>query len=195
MHPRRQIREGVAARLGAIVNPLAPVQNQVYWSPAQGRVYSTRSTELTPADLPLIIVQSNDETVLPINKSGFDGGYRRTLTLTIEGLAEALDDVEDNLDALAIGIEGGMDGLVIPNAESGRLILLQTEMDIDREGEIPIGAVRLTYECVYTSYHLGVDLGLWDRDGKCVVQNGPSPSISQITIRSNFGDETYEVNP
>ena len=71
------------------------------------------------------------------------------------------------------------------------LRLKSTEMDVDREGDIPIGAVRLTYECIYTTQHLGVDLGLWDRDGACIAN--PGVSVQQITIRNNFGTETYEV--
>ena len=214
-HPRRVVREGVAARLGTVVNTVNDAvyptdydhtkvegdegfipreMRDIYWTPAQGRVFSTRSIELTPEDLPCIIVQGNEESVQPINKSGFDGGYRRTLTVTVECLAEALDDVEDNLDLLALGVEGALDGLVVADAESGMLVLQSTEMDVDRDGEIPIGAVRLTYTCTYTSYHLGVDLGLWDLDGACIINSGPTPPISTIIIRTNHGTDTYEVD-
>lgn len=212
-HPRRVVREGVAERLGTVnhtVNDAVypadydhtkvegdegfiPRQmRNIYWTPAQDRVFSTRSIELTPEDLPCIIVQGNEESVEPINKSGFDGGYRRTLTVTVEGLAEALDDVEDNLDLLALGVEGAMDGLVLADAESGMLELKSTEMDVDRDGEIPIGAVRLTYTCVYHSFHLGAELGSFDLDTQCIIPNGPQPPISKIILNTNFGTETYQ---
>lgn len=190
-HPRQQIRHAITNRLGDVVNPLAQPDAQIYWTPCADRVYASRSREVTPADLPLIIVNTLEESVEPINVSGWEGGYRRTLTVAIEGLAEALEHVEDELDAIAVGVEGGLDGLVITNAEQSMLRLKSTEMDVDREGDIPIGAVRLTYECIYTTQHLGVDLGLWDRDGACIAN--PGVSVQQITIRNNFGTETYEV--
>lgn len=190
-HPRQQIRHAITNRLGDVVNPLAHIDSQIYWTPAADRVYASRSREVTPEDLPLIIVNTLDETVEPINVAGWEGGYRRTLTVAIECLAEALEHVEDELDALCLGVEGGLDGLVITNAEQTMLRLKSTEVDIERDGDIPIGAVRLTYECIYTTQHLGVDLGLWDRDGGCIAN--PGVSVSQITIRNNFGTDTYEV--
>lgn len=215
IHPRRKIREAIAARIASVIRVVddavypenydytkvegddgfvAYQPRNVHWTPAIDRVFSTRSVELMPEDLPCIIVQTANETVVPVSKSGWDGGYRRTLTVTIEGLAEALDDVEDNLDAIAIGVEGSLDGLLMAEIESGHLLLERCETDIEREGEIPIGAIRLTYECVYTTYHLGVDLGLWDPDGACIVNFGPNPPIQQITVSTNFGDEIF-TNP
>ena len=193
MHPRQQIREGIRSRLGDPTNPLDNVENWVYWTPALNRVFSSRSREIIPDDLPLIIINTTEETVDPINVTGFEGGYRRTLTIAVECLAEAVNDVEDSLDALALGVEGGLDGLIFTNLEASRLRLKSTETDVEREGDIPIGAVRLTYECVYSSQHLGADLGLWDRDGACIGNPGIQPPITQIKIRNNFGTETYEV--
>ncbi len=192
MHPRRIIREGIAERIATVT------ANGNYWTPAEGRVYSTRSSaQIYPEEMPLIIVSATEEEATPIDKSEFEGGYLRTLKVEVEGVAEALDDVEDTLDELALGIEGAMDGLRITDAESRHLLMAGTEIDIERDGEVPIGSIRVTYEIRYQTYKLGVDLGLWDRN---YPDNCPAPSISTITLRSHVPEDSvsYEedtINP
>ncbi len=191
-HPRQIIREGIAERLGTVT------ENGDYWTHAENRVFSTRSSaRIYPEEMPLIIVSATSEDAAPIDKSEFEGGYIRTLRVDIEGVAEALDDVEDELDSLSLGIEGAMDGLVVTDAESSHLLMTGTEIDIDRDGEVPIGSVRVTYEIKYHSYKLGVDLGFWDRN---YPENCPAPQINQITLRSHIPEDsvTYEediINP
>lgn len=204
MHPRHQIREAIRERLATHISTsdlaqypegydfelqegdegyVAPILQRNYWTDADDRVHKSRSIEIVPEELPMILINARDEQVELINKTHFDGGYRRTLTLQVEGVAEALDDVEDNLDRLAEGIEGALDGLVIEDVETAHLLLQSSEIDVDREGEIPLGVIRLTYSVVYTSYRLGVDLGWWDRD---YPDNCPAPSITKITLRSHI---------
>ena len=191
-HPRRVIREGIAARLGAVT------ENGEYWTHAESRVYSTRSSaQIYPEEMPLLIVSATSESSQPIDKSEFEGGYIRTLTVDVEGVAEALDDVEDELDSLALGIEGAMDGLQITDAESTHLFMTGMEIDIDRDGEIPIGSIRVTYEIKYHTYKLGVDLGFWDRN---YPDSCPTPTINQITLRTHIPEDSvnYEedtINP
>tara|TARA_B100000459_G_scaffold52626_1_gene28138 strand:- start:9603 stop:10196 length:594 start_codon:yes stop_codon:yes gene_type:complete len=191
-HPRRVIREGIAERIGTVT------ENGDYWTHAEGRVYSTRSSaQIYPEEMPLIIVSATSEDSLPIDKSEFEGGYLRTLRVDIEGVAEALDDVEDVLDGLALGIEGAMDGLRVTDAESSHLLMTGTEIDIDRDGEIPIGSIRVTYEIKYHSYKLGVDLGFWDRN---YPDNCPAPAINSITLRSHIPEDSVDyteetINP
>ena len=202
MHPRQQIREAIRDRIAASTGTndiaqypegydytleegdegyVAPILQKLYWTAAEDRVKKSRSLEVTPDDLPMILVSAKEETVEQINKAHFEGGYRRTLTLHVEGIIEALDDVEDDLDRMALGIEGALDGLIIEGTESAHLMLRGTDIDVDREGELPLGAIRLTYEVIYNSHRLGVDLGLWDRD---YPNNCPAPNITKITLRS-----------
>tara|TARA_X000001036_G_C20682402_1_gene806379 strand:+ start:1894 stop:2487 length:594 start_codon:yes stop_codon:yes gene_type:complete len=191
-HPRRVIREGIAERIGTVT------QNGEYWTHAEGRVFSTRSSaQIYPEEMPLVIVSATSEECSPVDKSEFEGGYIRTLRVDIEGVAEALDDVEDELDSLALGIEGAMDGLIITDAESSHLFMTGSEIDIDRDGEVPIGSIRVSYEIRYHTYKLGVDLGFWDRN---YPDNCPAPTISQITLRNYIPEDsdTYTeetINP
>lgn len=183
-HPRRVLREAIAERLATVT------QNGEYWTHAEGRVFSTRgSAQIYPEEMPLIIVSATSEESRPIDKSEFEGGYQRVLRVDIEGVAEALDDVEDELDSLALGIEGALHGLMVTDAEHANLFMVGTEIDIEREGEIPVGSIRVTYEIKYNTYKLGVDLGLWDRN---YPDNCGTDHINQITLRTHIPEDSVE---
>ena len=69
-HPRQIIREGIAERLGTVT------ENGDYWTHAENRVFSTRSSaRIYPEEMPLIIVSAVSEDAAPIDKSEFEGGY------------------------------------------------------------------------------------------------------------------------
>ena len=212
MHPRQEIREAIRARLAQVTGTknvaqypegydytleegdegyIEPILQNLYWTAADDRVHKSRSVEVTPDELPMLLVSAKDEQVELVNKTHFEGGYRRTLTLHVEGLVEALDDVEDDLDRMALGIEGALDGLVIEGTESAHLMLRSTDIDVDREGELPLGAIRLTYEVIYNSHRLGVDLGLWDRD---YPNNCPAPQITKVIIRSHIPEGSVDYS-
>ncbi len=209
-HPRGLIREAIRDRLATHIRTvddqtypsdydytltegdegyLAPILRKEYWTKAEDRVYKSRSIEITPDELPLILISAKEETAEPTHKSDWDGSFRRQLTLNVEGIFEALDDVEDDLDDMAYGIEGALDGLNIAHAESSRLLMTATELDVDREGEIPLGAIRITYECTYITDKLGVDFGMWDRD---YPDSCPTPTINKIILRSHIPEDSVE---
>jgi hypothetical protein len=189
-HPRSQIRYAIRDRLAA------PLPDGGFWTPAEDRVFTSRAINLQQDELPLITISGKEEEAQPVAVTDFDCGYRRTLAIQVDCLTAAWehDEAEDLLDALALGVEQALDGLVIQGVETGRLLLTRTDIDIDREGETPIGAARLTFQCRYLSSRLGVDFGLWDRD---YPSNCPAPGITQITLRSYMPqgnlDSTYET--
>lgn len=212
MHPRQQIREAIRDRLAQSTGAkdiaaypegydhtleegdegyVAPIIQKLYWTAAEDRVQKSRSLEITPEDLPMILVNTKEESAELVNKAHWEGGYRRVLQLHVEGLVEALDDVEDDLDQMALGIEGALDGLLIEGTESAHLLLRNTDIDVDREGELPLGAIRLEYEVVYNSHRLGVDLGLWDRD---YPNNCPAPNITKIILRSHIPEGSVDYS-
>lgn len=175
IHPRQQLRHAIRDHLAA------QLPDDGYWTPAEDRVYAQRTIELEPDELPLILVSCREDEVDPVNVSDWDGGDRRTLQIHVECLALALDDVDDRLDALCLGVEQAMGGLLVQGLETAHFRLRRTESDVDREGEVPIGAARMTFEARYLSHRPGVDFGLWDRD--CPT-NCPAPGITTITLRT-----------
>lgn len=188
IHPRQQLRHAIRTHLAT------QLPDDGYWTPAEARVYAQRTIELEPEELPLILVSCREEEVEPISTSDWDGGDRRTLMVHVECLALALDDVDDRLDALCLGVEQAMSGLLVDQLETAHFRLRRTESDVDRDGEVPIGAARMTYEARYLASRLGVDFGLWDRD---YPANCPGPSITEIILRSYVPqsnlDSTYET--
>jgi hypothetical protein len=105
MHPRQQLRHAIRDHLAATL------PDGGHWTPAEDRVYTQRTIDLEPDELPLILVTAREEDVEPVNTSDWDGGDRRTLPIQIECLAVALDDVDDRLDALCMGVEQAMGGI------------------------------------------------------------------------------------
>jgi hypothetical protein len=188
LHPRHQLRHAIRDRLAdfELGRP-----HDGYWTPAEDRVYANRSVEIDPDELPLILVSCKEEEVELINRSDFDGGYRRMLMVHVEGLCMALDNVDDALDAMALGIEAALDGLLVEGLETAMLQMVRTDLDVDRDGEVPIGAVRITYRAPYLSYRLGVDLGLWDRDNPA---NCPGPVTNTISLRAHAPEGSVDFD-
>lgn len=176
IHPRQQLRHAVRDHLAT------QLPDDGYWTPAEDRVYAQRTIEIDPDELPLILVTAREEDNQSISVTEWDGSDERTLMIHIECLALGLDDVDDQLDVLCLGVEQAMGGLLVTGLETARFRLRRTESDVDREPEVPIGAARMTYEARYLASRLGVDFGLWDRD---YPDNCPAPGITTITLRAH----------
>lgn len=177
-HPRAQIRHAIRARLAQ------PLPDGGFWTPAEDRVFTGRAPNLAQQELPVIVITAKEEEAEPIGVSDFNNGYERTMLVLVQCITLAWDDfeTEDQLDAMALGVEQALDGLLVTDIETGRFAYVRTDIDIDREGETPIGAAQLTFRARYTTERIGVDFGLWDRD---YPESCPAPGITTITLRSH----------
>lgn len=176
IHPRQQLRHFIRDHLAA------RLPDEGYWTPAEDRVFAQRTIELDPEELPLILVSCREEENQAMSVSEWDATDRRTLAIHVECIALALDDVDDRLDALCLGVEQAIGSLLVEGLETASFRLLRTESDVDREGEVPIGAARMTFQARYLTNRLGVDFGLWDRD---YPTNCPAPGITTLTLKSH----------
>lgn len=135
---RKRVRDAVKARLtekGGLTD-------------AVDRVFTSRNHRLFKKDLPAILVYVRSEQVADARPGDDDAPSLRTLRLAIEGVAEAgdgVDDVDDRLDVLAEQIEAALHRWSIPGLETARVSLNETEIQVDAEGDAPVGGVRLTY--------------------------------------------------
>ena len=131
---RTKIREAVAARLSAEDTIAA-------------KVFTNRKLALPFDTMPVIIVSSPKEQVSRMAQA--PKIYERRLTLTIDALATANDDLDDVLDSLASQIERCLEH----DDTLGRLVrsldLNETALAIDAEGQKLAGSVRLVYEAIY----------------------------------------------
>lgn len=195
-HPRKTIREGIHNRLSSPVNPDHDEADWKYWTPAGPNVFERKENEIRLDDLPMVYIRYGDEEVTGRSPTGFDGYDKRALELFMEVYVsvEPGSSAEDRLDEFAFFIEACMNGYQAPHYNS-EILLLKTEYDTDYDAATPIAVGRLTFEVQYLCPKLFVDFGLWDRDGACIVNNGPNPPIQTLIIDSNFGTETIQVDP
>lgn len=189
-HPRETIRESIHAKLSQPVNPLAEPDAQRYWTPAGPKVYARKEIEIRFENLPLILIRFGNERVIARNISGWDGYTKRELDMLIEAyvLVDPSASAEEKLDEMAYFIEAAMNGFQL-NRFAADVLLQETEYETEFDAAQPVAVGRFMFGISYLCPHLGVDFGLWDRDGACIANDGQP--VSQITISSNFGDETY----
>lgn len=131
-HARQNIREAVATTLGAITAT-------VYRS----RVY--------PLDvLPVIAIYGNNETATSENDQLVSQKrYTRLMDLNIEIVAEAVADVDDEIDDLAAQVEAllGADPTLTATAVDSNL--LTTTIELDGSGDKPLAVCTLLYQVWY----------------------------------------------
>lgn len=134
-HQRTIIRNQVASTLttAAIVG--------------SGNVYKTRMLPFRTAELPALTVYTLDETSTVFDVS--PRMYERKATLEVVAAIVATDAIDDDLDALALGIETALDADIFQNDTCSDSILTAMEVAIDEGGQKPIGMLRMTYEFTY----------------------------------------------
>lgn len=133
-HPRKHIREAVAARLRETF----------------ANVYASRAKPLFDQDLPTVLVYTSSENIKQErwDTDGF-GALTRELELFVEAVDAGKDDLDDKLDALAEKIEAALDGWEIPNRKAAVLRFKGTDTDISIEGNKTYGATRLAFSLTY----------------------------------------------
>ena len=152
-HPRKIIRQGLATRLAT------KKSDDTYWTNAGASAFSTKPDAIDPSDMPCIIVRSLEENVEVTGVTEFCTFQRRSLVLSVDGMIEALDNLEDVLDDLAEGIESAFDSYQIVGVEDAKIQLNKTEFDLQTNAEIPFGTVLMEYLVTYHVKKEGVDYG------------------------------------
>jgi len=133
-HVRRQIREAAAAA----VTGLATTGSKVF----QSRIYPLRD-----ADLPCLLISTDDEQIESDNVTD-DRPQRRTLTLTIKGVAKATADLDDTLDAIAEQVEPVLIGNLLGNKLKD-CTLSSIHIDLDDSLDKPVGIITLQFQTIY----------------------------------------------
>lgn len=135
-HQRKLIREAVKAALVAA------------GTAAADRVFETRLVPWRTAQLPAISVYSRSEDGITVESE--PRVLRRPLSLVIEGVVIANQDVDDALDALSLEIERAMHADPTLGDVCGDSYLASVELGMmDVEGARPMGAVQLVYAVTY----------------------------------------------
>ncbi|MBI5523365.1 MAG: hypothetical protein HY910_12110 [Desulfarculus sp.] len=114
------------------------------------RVHTQRKLPADLKELPLLLVFALHEEVTDDALLGQPRSYGRELLLVVIGIAAGqAEDLEGELDGLALGIEQVMQADESQGGQARATVLQSTDFDLDEDGPLPLGAVILTYQVTY----------------------------------------------
>lgn len=140
-HLRETIRDKIVALLST-------PEDEVYPTPAEGRVYPNRKIPVFEADLPCILVYFLSEQAEQFTMSATYTALR-TLQVVVEAIVGP-DDMDDSLDDLALAIETVM--LQNPRLDLSfveRNVLTETSITKLDEGSKEMGSIQVTFPVTY----------------------------------------------
>lgn len=133
-HPRENIRAAVVTALKDNTD-------------VGSKVYPSRVIPVAQDELPLILVYANSEAIEIYQESPRE--YERVLSLSVEMCADADENLDNELDALALQVEHRL----MQDHTLGELcrdvVLKGCELTVSADGDTPIGSCVLTYEITY----------------------------------------------
>jgi hypothetical protein len=134
-HKRTEIRQACVASLVSAATA------------AGSNIFSNRAISLFGVPLPAINVLTTDESSDPESVS--DAPSLRTLQLAIDIFARVSENLDDELDAIALEVEGVMANVDALGDNAIDCRLDSTAMDLAQIGEDPAGVTRLVYSVTY----------------------------------------------
>lgn len=163
-HERQALREAIVAQLTGT--------GPSYRTAAGARVGKSRIEPSKVATLPRIEVYSAEESTESDVSTLLK---RRACNVEIVGwveIPENVGELDDTLDALALEIEAAMD--LDPHLDETAVSTryLNTVLAMSEEGKRPLGAVSITYECVYETRPRVVE---------------PPDAFDELTAETNLG--------
>lgn len=133
-HVRQQIREAAATLLTGLTTTGA-------------RVFQSRIYPLRDADLPCLLISTDDEQIE--HENAVTGGeLARELTITVRGIAKATANLDDALDAIAEQVEPVLNGVTL-GGKVKRCNLQSIKVEMDDVLEKPAGIITLEYRALY----------------------------------------------
>lgn len=144
-HLRRQIREAAATLVTGLGTTGA-------------RVYQMRIYPLQAAELPGLLVFTNDETAERVTFPA-PSIFERRLELVIEGYARATSNLDDTLDGIAKEVEIAIAGDQGFGGKAKSTTLRSTQVEMV-DADQPIGMVRLIFDVIYMAREDSPDVAL-----------------------------------
>lgn len=133
VHVRRQIREAAAAVVGNLTTTGA-------------RVVQSRMRPREDANLPALLVATNDETIAG---ASVGSAQQRELSLTITGIAKSTSTLDDTLDAIALEVETAMAAAPTLSGLAAGMELRGIAVNFDDDTDKPVGVIVLDYRITY----------------------------------------------
>ena len=136
-HARKQIRDAVGAALIAAATV------------AGARVHLSRVYPLQAANLPALRIYTTDEASETDERTmGADPQMLRKQLLIVEGVLKQTADIDDAMDELAAEVEIALAENMLGDLIKD-IVIAGTNLDINADGEQPVGVVTMSYEVLY----------------------------------------------
>ena len=133
-HVRRQIREAAATALTGLATTGA-------------RVFQSRLRPLRDADLPCLLVNTDDEEIDTLT-IGSHPTQERQLALKVRAVAKDASDLDDTLDQMLFEIETTLEGTTLGGIAKG-IVLTGIAIEMNDEMDKPVGVATATYQITY----------------------------------------------
>jgi hypothetical protein len=187
-HPRRLIRNALVARLSENLTPppeeLAEGQQPpapTYPTMAGPRIFAGRPAPLEEGQLPAIVIHTREpENVESYPASGWSGFTRRQTIAMVECYLQSFDDVDDELDDFADQIEAMFESWDLPGFESGEIRLADTSSEVEWDGSLSTGCVKLRFEVTYRRPYRSCSNPYVDPSQESIYRSGAYPG-GQVT--------------
>lgn len=137
-HVRQQIRDAVAVMLGGL-------------SLTSSRVFKNRLQPLDEADLPCLLISTDNEQISP-QTFGVNAVLERELTLTVKAIVKSSDVYADEIDTVIKDVEQKINLTITNNTLNGlvKTISLQSiEFNDDGQGDQPIAEATMNFSVSY----------------------------------------------
>ena len=146
MHLRTQIRNAIHAKLLGLVTTGA-------------NVFKTRVYVLEDEELPALIVSAEQESN-EVRSAGYPRLTARSLVVSVNAYAKINDDLDDVLDQICLEVEKALANDVSLGGIAKDLLIEQTNIEMDVEGERPKGVARMFYRVTYYINELTPDVAI-----------------------------------
>lgn len=134
-HVRQQVREEIAG----VVSGLTTTGT---------RVFTSRTYPLSESDLPCLLIKTEQESV-DYQTIGRPSQQEREITLVIDAIAKANENLDQTLDTMCKEVEVVIDTVA---SLSKNIMLAGTRIEIDDSGSQRIGKASMIYRMkVYTN--------------------------------------------
>ncbi len=134
-HVRKQIRDAVVVALTGLA--------------ATGtNVFPSRFHRVPQSKIPALLIYTNDETAVVENMGGVRPQHR-DLDVVVEIMAEAVADVEDQVDQILAEVEAALFADITLGGLTRDLTLTRIETRFDGDAEKPLGGAQITVTAEY----------------------------------------------
>jgi hypothetical protein len=148
-HVRQQIREALATLLTGL-------------STTGAKVYQSRLTPLQAAELPALLIATNNEGIEALSVIS-NPLLERSLTITVTAVAKAVSNLDDTLDTIIKEVEQAINASATANTLNGlikELTFKEVEIEMNAQAEMPTGQAMMTFIASYYTQAATPDISI-----------------------------------